>query len=39
MKATWEVLGEVLRGKRGKSKGPVYRYFNSERRVLQMGLR
>ena len=30
MKATWEVLGEVLRGRRGKGKGPVCRYFNGE---------
>ena len=30
MKATWEVLGEVLRGRRGKGKEPVCRYFNSE---------
>ena len=27
MRATWEVLGEVLRGRRGKGKGGACRYF------------
>ena len=29
LKATWEVLGEVLRGKRGKGKGAACRYFEA----------
>ena len=37
MKATWEVLGEVLRGRRGRGKGAVCRYFTGGRGGVRDG--
>ena len=39
LRATWEVLGEVLRGRRGKSRGGACQYFNQGGLGLQTGLR